>query len=55
MWLMSFNHLLNEYLNCLFVIGDMLVCKLNVIKIVVFVTILIILSRIWIMETKSIN
>ena len=35
MWLVEFNHLRNEYLNCLLVIGDTLVCKLRVVKVVV--------------------
>ena len=33
-------HFINEYLNCLFVIGDTLVCKLNVEKFVELVALL---------------
>ena len=28
MWLVRFNYLINEYLNCIFVISDTLVCRL---------------------------
>ena len=41
MWLVGFNNLITEYLYCLFMIGDISVCKVNIVKLVVFVAILI--------------
>ena len=41
MWLVGFNNLVTEYLNCLFMIGDILVCKVYVVKLVVSVAILV--------------
>ena len=35
MWLIGFNHLINKYLKCLFVIDEALIWKLNVKKLVV--------------------
>ena len=32
MWLVGFNHLINEYLNFLFIIDDISIYKFNVIK-----------------------
>ena len=32
MWLVGINHLINEYLNCLFIIDDISIYKFNVIK-----------------------
>ena len=35
--MVGFNHLVNEYLNCLFMIGNILVCKLNVIPVALLI------------------
>ena len=38
---MDLNHLINEYFNCFFVIGDILVYKFNVVKLVVPIALLL--------------
>ena len=35
MWLVGFNYLINEYLNCLFIICDTSVCMFNIVKLVI--------------------
>ena len=37
---MSFNYFITKYLNFLFIIGNILICKINVVKFLVFIAIL---------------
>ena len=41
MWLVGFNNLITEYLNCLFMIDDISACKVNVVKLPVSIAILV--------------